>query len=647
MQMIVTRMLLAWEVWLDVYAIGMPIVDSLQPLRSSSWSRATRLAMLIVMVAITVPLQAAEMPIPIDVARRLSLEFPRLYIDSSPYWLRSSYSATHPEWRREILLRRGRAAWVISDRVAASETVASLNDLARTADMPVAAAYALFLQADELVDRGQYSSALSEVSRAATILRSTDDAHWRAVANAELCDAYWGTEQAESAKPFCRRAEKYFRSVADEWYLARLENIMAMLQEADGDGEQAIATAQSARQRFERMQMPSMVAMIDDNLSSLYLESGDAERALEVSTRALALELKAGKLQHAVSSHMNIANALSALGRHREAQASIDAAKDAAAKVDLSSFRGIIETVQMDIAEAAGDFPRALSAARNAIDASYELNDEQRQRAIAELEARYKADEQKREIERLDQEQRIQDLELARSQEENARQAAQLARQDLWLWFIGVTTSALAVVSLLLLMLWRASRRHAQRMRLLADTDGLTGVLNRRAMVERLQRCHDDLRRDGGSACLCILDADHFKRINDTRGHQVGDQALKRIARAMADGMPHDAAIGRMGGEEFALLLPGVDHVSGLGRAEQMRLHIADDHLCADGLGFPMTVSIGVAILDPDRMPNCESWMVAADKALYRAKAAGRNRCELALDWESPPDRRVQEPATE
>lgn len=643
--MIVTPTSSTQECCADVYATGMTRVDPQHPTRPTRGS--TSILVLLLAAVCIGPVLAAEMPIPVDVARRLSLEYPTLYIDSAPYWLDSSYSASHPEWRRELLLRRGRAAWVVADRNAARDAVASLNELARSADMPVAAAYALFLEADELADRGQYTSALTAVSQAATILRSTQDPYWRAVANAELCDAYWGTEQSESAKPFCRRAEKYFRSVTDEWYLARLENIIAMLHEADDESAQAIATAQSARERFERMQMPSMVAMIDDNLSSLYLASGDAKRALEVSTRALAVELAVGKRQHAVSSHLNIAYAQSALGHHREAQSSVDAAMAIADEVDLDSFKGAIQTVQMDIAEAARDFPRALAAARSAIEASYELNDEQRQRAITELETRYKADEQKREIERLDQEQRIRDLELARSQEENARQSAQLARQDLWLWFIGVTTSALAAVSLLLLKLWRSSRLHAQRMRTLADTDGLTGVLNRRAMVERLQRCHDDAAREGTSACLCILDADHFKRINDTRGHQVGDLALKRIARAMADGTPAGAAIGRMGGEEFALLLPGVAAADGMRHAEQMRLHVAEDHRCADGLGFPMTVSIGVAVLDVDQMPNCEAWLVAADKALYRAKAAGRNRCELAPGWVSLSDGSLQEPATE
>lgn len=579
---------------------------------------------------LALPATAAEIPITLEAARRLSLEEPGLYLQSSPFWLRSAYSAAHPEWRRELLLRRGRAAWLLSDRALAREAVLSLNELARSADMPVAAAYAKFLEADELTDFGQYTAAIERVSEAASILRATGDAYWRAIANAELCDVYWSTEQGATALPYCHRAESYFRSTNDDWNLGRIENALAMLQDADDEDAAAIATAQSARARFERLQMPSMVAMMDDNLSSLYLERGDAQRALEVSQHALALETTAGKAQHSLSSHINVARAQSALGRHREALASIDAALAIATEHKLSAYLGTIHSAQMEVAEAAGNFPLALAAARAAIDASYALNTEQRTRAVAEIDARYKADEQKREIERLDQEQRIRELELARSQEENARQSAQLARQDLWLWLIGVSLGALLAVSVLLFALWRSSRRHARRMRLLADTDGLTGVYNRRAFVQRMQSCFDAGVGQGSAASLCVVDADHFKRINDGRGHQVGDRALQRIAQLLGEGSAAECAIGRMGGEEFALLLPGHDAAAAMRRADAVRLRIATDHERADGLGFPLSVSIGVAVLDAHTMRSCESWLAAADKALYRAKANGRNRCELA-----------------
>jgi diguanylate cyclase (GGDEF)-like protein len=573
---------------------------------------------------------AAEPPIALAEALRLSVEEPRRFLTESPPWLLSAYSAVDPDWRREILFRRGRAAWMLSDRTAARDAATALDELATQKKMPVAHAYALLLRADESADFGHNESASDDVAAAAEILRRTKDPHWRALANTELCDVYWTGDQDALAMPYCRRAEKYWNAHGEDWLLARVENAISMLLSDADDDEQAIAVAQAAQARYRRLSMPSMVAMIDDNLSSLYLARGDAEKALALSQHALEGELEAGKANHAVSSRINIALALTSLGRHQEALASIDAALSQAQEAGLQSQLFSIHYAQMEAAEAAGKLTLALAAAKHAIDANAELSDERNSRAITEMETRYRAAEQKREIERLDQEQRIRELELARSNERNAHQSAQLARQDLWLWLIAVATSALFLVSVLLLVLWRSSRRHAARMRWLADTDGLTGVLNRRALVERMQGCFEGVQAGGGDACLCIIDADYFKRINDTRGHQVGDLALKRIARLLGDGLVGDERVGRMGGEEFALLLPGANAADGLERAEAVRTRIAGDHERADGIGFPMTVSIGVAALDRRTMADCEAWLVAADQALYRAKALGRNCSQLA-----------------
>lgn len=578
------------------------------------------------------PLMAVEAPVSFEAARRLSLEDPKSFLERSPEWLRSPYSAHDPDWRRELLLRRGRAAWMLSDRGAAQEAVQSLEELSHNAKMPQAAAYALLLRADESADFGQYETAIAQVNQAAEILRALKDPYWRALANEELCDVYWGTEQADAALPYCKRAEKYFRGASDEWHLARVENIVAMLQEASDTPDAAIATALSARQRFERLQMPSMVAMIDDNLSSLYLGRGDLAQALAVSERALKVELAAGKLNHAVSSYVNIARARSKLGQHAQALASIESALKTAESIQLRALNDTIYMAQMDVAEAAADFPLALRAARAAIDAGAELNTEQQQRAIADMEARYTAAEQKREIERLDQQQRIRELELARTQQENARQAEQLGRQRLWLWLVNVGIAALALISALLFALWRSSKKHARHMRMLAETDVLTQVYNRRAFLERLQAEFARAGASGNSSCVAIIDADHFKRINDTRGHQMGDRALKRIAAALGAQLRVGDVIGRIGGEEFALLLVGIDVAEGRRVAEQARTRVLHDHETPGGLDFAMTVSVGLAALDTAQMPQAEDWLVVADRALYQAKREGRNRVVVAGD---------------
>ncbi len=155
-------------------------------------------------------------------------------------------------------------------------------------------------------------------------------------------------------------------------------------------------------------------------------------------------------------------------------------------------------------------------------------------------------------------------------------------------------------------------------------------MLNRRAFVERAQRVWERLQEEGGVASIALVDADHFKRINDTRGHQTGDRTLQRIAAALQAGLAAGDAVGRMGGEEFAVLLAGVGGDAARLAAEAARERVGHDHERPDGVGFPVTVSIGVASVGAGQVAGVEDWLHAADKALYAAKAAGRNRVFVA-----------------
>lgn len=150
--------------------------------------------------------------------------------------------------------------------------------------------------------------------------------------------------------------------------------------------------------------------------------------------------------------------------------------------------------------------------------------------------------------------------------------------------------------------------------------DPLTGVANRRSFMQDAERCI----AEGGAAALVMFDLDHFKTVNDTYGHAAGDRTLIEFCAIAAARLPADALFCRMGGEEFAALLPGATRAGGAHVAE----HIRKDLLRAGGaLGWPanITVSAGVAVMEGGccSLPDL---LAAADAALYRAKAAGRNR---------------------
>ena len=162
----------------------------------------------------------------------------------------------------------------------------------------------------------------------------------------------------------------------------------------------------------------------------------------------------------------------------------------------------------------------------------------------------------------------------------------------------------------------------------LAKQDALTGVANRRVFFERLEAELARSRRHGNPLSLMMVDVDHFKQVNDQHGHGAGDRLLVSIAQTMARALRADDVLGRMGGEEFAAVLPGVSPTEAQAIAERVRSAVERQALDATQ-GGPQraTVSIGLvhsATLGADA--DMDTLLPAADTALYRAKAEGRNR---------------------
>jgi diguanylate cyclase (GGDEF)-like protein len=184
---------------------------------------------------------------------------------------------------------------------------------------------------------------------------------------------------------------------------------------------------------------------------------------------------------------------------------------------------------------------------------------------------------------------------------------------------VAITLAALLAL-ILGLLAWR-QRRTSRTMRTLAMTDELTGLPNRRAVLARLAEL-----LDSGKACaVLIVDVDHFKAINDQHGHLVGDEVLCAVAGVVANLLRPPMVGGRLGGEEFLLLLPETQPDAALQVAEQVRAAVAGIEMSRWYTGQPLTVSAGVAIAHPGPGGVADA-LRRADEALYAAKAAGRNR---------------------
>lgn len=204
-------------------------------------------------------------------------------------------------------------------------------------------------------------------------------------------------------------------------------------------------------------------------------------------------------------------------------------------------------------------------------------------------------------------------------------------------YVIGAVATLLCGLTIALSLLFGSELRRREKMQselaLLSRTDALTGLANRRAFEEAFDTAWADARRSGRPLSLLLADADHFKRFNDGYGHQVGDEVLRRLAQCLSASVhrPHDF-VGRMGGEEFAMLLPQTDGAGARRLAERVHAMVAALEIASSGIvAGSVTVSVGLAWITPDG-PSvaAEELFRMADAAVYQAKHNGRNRTECA-----------------
>jgi len=163
----------------------------------------------------------------------------------------------------------------------------------------------------------------------------------------------------------------------------------------------------------------------------------------------------------------------------------------------------------------------------------------------------------------------------------------------------------------------------------LALRDGLTGLLNRRYWESCLEREFARHQRYDNPVSLVIFDIDHFKRVNDTYGHQTGDEVIRETARITSQLVRETDFAGRYGGEEFVVLLPGTTLDGAAQFAERLRSTIERQQIDYQGSPLTFTISLGVATLADD-MAGYQALLERADKALYQSKEGGRNRVTVS-----------------
>ncbi|WP_339843436.1 GGDEF domain-containing protein [uncultured Halopseudomonas sp.] len=195
---------------------------------------------------------------------------------------------------------------------------------------------------------------------------------------------------------------------------------------------------------------------------------------------------------------------------------------------------------------------------------------------------------------------------------------------------ISISIGTVTVMMLSLGLVLMSKERSEVALKHLALRDALTGIPNRRAILEELEQEVERARRTETGLAIVIIDLDHFKNVNDQYGHLAGDEVLRHCVEQMKKRLRMTDSLGRYGGEEFLLIMPGATEEGAMSAVEELRQTISDNHTTFGELSIHQSFSAGVWVGLPGAKDNCNSLIAYADTALYECKAAGRNTVRLA-----------------
>jgi diguanylate cyclase (GGDEF)-like protein len=455
--------------------------------------------------------------------------------------------------------------------------------------------------------QGDYALGLIDLRRALTLYEKADLVeHARAALNG-IASVYNRMGDHAQAQQFYEQAAKaqlaagvQREAMVTLYNLGRTREHLGQLEGAQAAYLQAMGLARGIG--YARGE-----AYVQRGLAGLHNARGEWAQALDrlADAEKLAAEMPDARLQAQLALVRGVA--LRGLKRTADSIASLNVAlgafRKAGALAELADTHAALAAAQADL----GDWRAAYDSQRQLKEITDRLHARQLDQRFMTLKVEFDTAAREKENALLLREQAA--TVAALEQQQRAGQLKVLA-----------TTLAVALAAVLGLLAWR-HRRASRTMHALAMTDELTGLPNRRAVLARL----GELLAADDDCAVMILDIDHFKAINDQHGHLVGDEVLRAVAGAVAGTLREPMVGGRLGGEEFLLLLPGMDLDEAIQVAEQVRAAVAGIDTSRWFSDRPLSVCAGVAVAHPGPGGVADA-LRRADAALYEAKAAGRDR---------------------
>ena len=388
---------------------------------------------------------------------------------------------------------------------------------------------------------------------------------------------------------------------------ATVNNTLAGVYESAGQYERARNRTLAAMRTATEIGDLTGTGYIGRLAARIEMRMGNPARALALVEKAKRAFMSAGVREMVLQTSVLRAKALLALGRRSEAKQELDAAETLRRQTDTASYDAEYYGTQLALYESMDDFESALRASKALAAAERRRATEDNRKTGAELQERFEV--QRREAENT----------LLREQ-----QRASASRNA----FLAVTllvSLACAGVMVAYLVQLRLQRR---RLAELAARDDLTGLPNRRTIMEFARQARKAMPVTHEPLCVAVVDIDHFKQVNDSHGHEVGDRALQTFARVCKDRLRDRDMIGRMGGEEFLLVLPGAHRDDLPAVFERLQAGLRTAQIPGMPSDARLTFSMGCATLLPNE--EIEPAIRRADEGVYRAKSLGRDQLVIA-----------------
>lgn len=461
--------------------------------------------------------------------------------------------------------------------------------------------------------QGNFALALEDLLTAQQLYEQLKLDYWSRYNLVDLATSFRRFGDPQSALNYYRQLEQAYRQGGHEEQAYIVNGEMAIALEELGDFEAAVTKFQQSYNYLKRQGMTVEAAGVSVNMAGSLLKLDrieDAKQALE-RAKPFVTEQQGG-----FYSFMQLYSADVLLRQGQAEQAMVPLAKAEQSFRDISNDRGLAELylLKSEVLAAQGLWQESTNVLKSYISLHSELDSKLQSYRTTEMRTRFNADRMAKENQRLLESERLKEQEVQILQQNRLLQLA-------------VLILASIIIFIMAILAYKQTGRSRQFQKI-AHTDHLTQLANRRYTYQRGEALFNQAKHSGVPMSVILFDADNFKDINDQFGHDGGDKVLQHLASVSQTLIREQDLLGRIGGEEFLLLLPETSREECLKIAERLRQTLAESSPEALADESRVTISAGVATLNTEL--QFSELLKLADNALYRAKNKGRNRVESA-----------------